>query len=422
MEYTRNGERLEYKVELDGEPSDTPDTLDFRADNVRMDKTGVHAAISVRINDAVLLGSDVFNVERLDPRQRLANRVVKQLNGNGTPLLDANKMHHLMDEFCLNLWPELAKDSVAELLDISGEFTTPDFLVPPFVLGNGAGTIIYGEPGRGKSWLAMLIAQSLASGSQKIWNVAQERRCLFVNLERDEEGIKRRFRAVNRALGIDPNFKPLMINRKGWTLERVRTSIERSIKEFEIDLIVLDSISRAGMGLTNDEDANKIMDTMNGFGVSWLGIAHTPKGNTDTLFGSQMFYASADVVCVLKTQEKLDENKLGVSIQIDKANDIPKTHMPLHALKFDEYGVLDVDVAMQMEFPELSEFAMTNAEKIREFLAHNGQADAATIAQGTGVHRTTVSGILANSMEYMTVDTGGKTKVFKLDVTYNDPF
>ena len=39
MEYTRNGERLEYKVELDGEPSDTPDTLDFRADNVRMDKT-----------------------------------------------------------------------------------------------------------------------------------------------------------------------------------------------------------------------------------------------------------------------------------------------------------------------------------------------------------------------------------------------
>ena len=417
MEYSRDGEKLTYSYSLD-----QTDSLDFIADNIRLEKTGVHAEVAVKINNKVLLGSDVFNLSRLDPRQRLANRVLSQLNGNGTPLLDKGHINNLMDEFCLNLWDEFSKDSLAEMLDVDGELTTPDFIVPPFILGNGAGTIIYGEPGKGKSWLGLLIAQSISTNTSKIWNVAPDKRCLFVNLERDEEGMRRRIRAVNRSLGLPVNHRMLMINRKGWTLERVMNSIERSIREFEIDIIVLDSISRAGVGLTNDEDANKIMDTLNGFGVSWIGIAHSPKGNTETLFGSQMFYASADVVCQLDTQERYEENKLGISIQITKANDVPKTHMPLYAIEFDQFGMVDVREAMEMEFPDLSEFALSHAEKIREYLKVHGEGDAASIGHAVGVHRSTVSGILANNSWFEFINTGGRSKNYKLTSIPEAPF
>ena len=199
-------------------------------------------------------------------------------------------------------------------------------------------------------------------------------------------------------------------------------SIERSIREFEIDIIVLDSISRAGVGLTNDEDANKIMDTLNGFGVSWIGIAHSPKGNTETLFGSQMFYASADVVCQLDTQERYEENKLGISIQITKANDVPKTHMPLYAIEFDQFGMVDVREAMEMEFPDLSEFALSHAEKIREYLKVHGEGDAASIGHAVGVHRSTVSGILANNSWFEFINTGGRSKNYKLTSIPEAPF
>ena len=227
IEYTRTGEKLKYAYELEG----GADRLSIEAENVRMEKTGVHATIDVFVND-VLLGSDVFNVSRLDPRQRLANRAHSQLNGNGTQFLDKPTMNHIMDSFCLGLWDAYSQDSIAAELNIEGELTTPNYLVYPFLIDNGAGTILYGEPAKGKSWFSMMLAQSINHESPEVWEVASGKRCIFVNLERDEEGIRRRMRAVNRALGLSLDAKPLMINRKGWTLQRTMKSIERSLEHW----------------------------------------------------------------------------------------------------------------------------------------------------------------------------------------------
>lgn len=409
IEYTRTGEKLKYAYELENGESQ----LSIQAENIRMEKTGVHATIDVFVNE-VLLGSDVFNVSRLDPRQRLANRAHSQLNGNGAQYLDKPTMNHLMDSFCLGLWDAYSQDSLAEELNIEGELTLPNYLVYPFLIDNGAGTILYGEPAKGKSWFSMMLAQSINHESPEVWEVANGKRCIFVNLERDEEGIRRRMRAVNRSLGLSLEAKPLMINRKGWTLQRTMNSIERSLEYWKADCLILDSISRAGVGLTNDEDANLIMDQLNSLGVSWLGIAHTPKNNTETLFGSQMFVASADVVCQLTTEERYEDNKLGLALEITKANDIPKIQLPVWAMEFDNYGISHMREATDGEFPELAGFAKPIREKIMEYIREHGPATAPVIGTAIGKGRTTVSAMMSSDPEFVKVEKQGNKQFYGL--------
>ena len=76
--------------------------------------------------------------------------------------------------------------------------------------------------------------------------------------------------------------------------------------------------------------------------------------------------------------------------------------------------MMDMREAMEMEFPDLSEFALSHAEKIKEYLKVHGEGDAASIGQAVGVHRSTVSGILANNNWFEFVNTGGRSKDYKL--------
>ena len=260
----------------------------------------------------------------------------------------------------------------------------------------------------------MMLAQSIQHNIEYVFDVRGKRNVIFVNLERDEDGVIRRMRAVNRALGLDYNQEPLMINRKGWTLERVKNSIEKSIEHHNAELVILDSISRAGLGLTNDEDANAIMDHLNSLGVSWLGIAHTPKSNTETVFGSQMFLASADVVCQLTTEEQYQNNKLGLALQITKANDIPKVKLPIWAMEFDDYGIHTMREAYDGEFLELTEFATSRKEKVIEFLRENGPSTVKDISASMSIHRSTASGLLSGNPEFVALERDGKEQIYGL--------
>ena len=409
IEYQKFPEGLMYTEELEGGDA----LLKFKAEKIRLEKTGAHAEVQILIND-VLLAADQFNLSRLDPRQRMANKAHKQLNTGKIELISSAALNHRFDEFCIGLWEANSASTIATWLDIEGELALPEYIVNPFVLGNGAGTILYGEPAKGKSWFTMMLAQSIQHNVEYVFDVRGDNNCMFVNLERDEEGVIRRMRAVNRALGLDYDKQPLMINRKGWTLERVKNSIEKSIEHHNVDVVVLDSISRAGLGLTNDDDANAIMDHLNSLGVSWIGIAHTPKSNTETVFGSQMFMASADVVCQLTTEERYDENKLGLALQITKANDIPKIKLPIWAMEFDDYGVHTMREAYDGEFLELTEFATSRKEKIMEYLRENGPSTVDDIASAMAVHRSTASGCLSGNPEFSTIDKDGKKQLYGL--------
>ena len=109
--------------------------------------------------------------------------------------------------------PNFVDRFVDELFTTTQHWTTHQILIRgglpdipvDLMLGNyiikGGGTILFAPPGRGKSWIGLLMACSVDSGVSDVWDVPTARKCLFVNLERSAESVQRRLGLVNTAMG-----------------------------------------------------------------------------------------------------------------------------------------------------------------------------------------------------------------------------
>jgi hypothetical protein len=97
--YEREGETLVRRRFVDAEHS-----IVLRAANVREERTGVHARVSIGCNGASLAWG-TFNVEKDEERVRLANSAYGHLNGLAASYPKAYLKHDL-DTFCAGLWDE----------------------------------------------------------------------------------------------------------------------------------------------------------------------------------------------------------------------------------------------------------------------------------------------------------------------------
>ncbi len=138
----------------------------------------------------------------------------------------------------------------------------------------------------------------------------------------------------------------------------IRDSVKKIVEKEDIKLIVVDSISRAGMGsLIEDNVAMRITDLLNNLveetDRAWLGIAH--RGHTNqNVFGSIHFIAAADVVVKLESARNLSK-QLGIKLTVEKQNDLPPTMPTLVGLSFDSMGINNVWRPYEYEFPDLIE-------------------------------------------------------------------
>jgi len=177
---------------------------------------------------------------------------------------------------------------------------------------------------------------------------------MYVNLERGAASVRRRLGCVNTALGLDPDRALLILNARGYSLSDVRESIDRSIKENGVELLVLDSISRAGMGdLTENRPVNMIADAMNSLAETWIGIGHTPRGDSTHIYGSVFLDAAADIL--LRQKSERQEHSLGVGLEVTKANDIARPPPMYLRYGFDEWGLSGISTAAAGDFPGMDE-------------------------------------------------------------------
>ena len=350
--------------------------LGFRAVNIRKQRTGIHARIDV-LSGPHLLGYDTFNIERDRDRAHLAN-------GCSTADVPSDLLRIHMDDFCAQVWPtwvaQFAPDEIRPSLENLQEV---QYLLRPYVV-DGAGTILFAPPGQGKSYFALLMAQSINHGVSTIWRV-QQRRVLYLNLERSALSLERRLLLVNQVLALPPETPMLMSNARGKTLAHVTESLGGGF-----DMVVLDSLSRSGAGsMIDDEVANSIMDTVNGLAPTWLVIAHTPRADSSHTFGSQMFDGAADLTLSLKSVRNADD-VMGVQVKGHKSNDVPVPKPATYAMSFDEYGLSEFRTALASEFPGLVEDGdMDRMEVIREYLLEVGEATIAEVTAHLGVGRST---------------------------------
>lgn len=391
----------------------------FLADDVRKERTGVHSRVRLLLGTAIL-AYDTFNVGRSEERGRLASTAHKLLSDVIAESYPLNVLRHDLDLFCDGLWDAYNGRYRAGYTTGDDEPSKPDFILEPYVIREG-GTILFGPPEQGKSWTAMLMAQTLEhSGAKTFWVAGQMAgRPLFVNLERSESSWRRRLARVNLALDLDSSSGMQTIHARGASLSDVASEIRRLLrdKEAQIDCIFLDSLSRAGYGDLNDnQTANRIIDVLNGFGIAWLALAHSPRGDSTHAYGSVMQDAGADVI-LKQSAERKEDGTLLVALEMTKGNDVPRAKRQLLAYEFHaDYGLTTIRGARPTEFNELDTDRKPKMhDAIVTYLQHHGGSGTGSeIAKELGFNQTNVASHLANNEAFIRLPRQGASQPYGL--------
>ena len=401
------GQGVEHEFELVSN-----NKIQFRTEDFRNQPTGIHGKVTIGI-DKRMLNYTVLNLDRDEDRVRFVNSAYNMLPPLVRETTDKGTLKHSFDLFCMNGYKEWVGTQKASYLVPLADSSAPAFLLKPFLI-RGGGTILFGPPGRGKSYVALTLSIAIATGLINQFDV-QKANVLFVNLERSAESLQRRLLNINVALGIDETTPLLTLNARGRTLDDIRESLEDSIKEHDVQLVVLDSISRAGYGDLNDNrPTTRIVDTLNGICETWLGLAHSPRQDSSHIYGSIHFDAGADIIVQQVSEAK--EKSLGIGLNITKANDTAvKQPMFLLGYEFDDMGLTNIWRPKNSEFPELMlSTPIDTATEIFNYLNEISSASAGTIAASVGKSRSMVSSILNGSPDIYEAERIGKEQHYKL--------
>jgi hypothetical protein len=346
----------ELQAALGPMPLTTGEKIVFKAQEMRQERTGFHAMVSLSYEgpERRLLGYDTFNVGRSEDRQRLARACYKNLGETSQTVYSEAETIRDLGHFCLairNVWENRI---TVEYLHGNMVNKGIQFWLHPFILQGGS-NILFAAPGQGKSYVMMLMAQSLAHGVSHLWSVDEPANVLYVNLERSATSMAHRLHGINQALGLPSETTLPVLTGRGMGLAELQRVLRRAVKDNKTDVLFVDSISRSGAGsLVEDQTGNRVVDMLNGISPSWMAIGHSPRGDDNHLFGSVMFEAGADLLTALHSEVTPDA--MGISMQIVKANDIRKEKQPrVYQLLFDEIGLIDAKRGSLEDFPALME-------------------------------------------------------------------
>ncbi len=410
---------IHYDVDGDGlaweRPLEGALRLRLCAHELRKERTGVHARLDVAMNGRSLAWG-VLNVDKDEDRVRFSNSAWGQVNGHaGT--FDKPELKRCVDGFCKGLWEASVGTLEGGPVAGTAEPTPVRFALAPYLV-EGGGTIVFAHPGRGKSFLTGLMAVTLDAGpevpaARRLWQVRQQR-VLFINLERGLLSVQNRLGNINAALGL-PRTRPLvMMNQRGRSLADIADAARRTIRKYDVQTVVLDSISRAGIGdLTDNQPVNRIIDVLNGLAPTWLAIAHAPRGSDEHIFGGIHFDAGADVVVrVLAEQE--EGGPLGIGLQVTKENDIGKQPLQILALEFNgPLGLCGVRTANKGEFPEVEKGKPTSMKRAAiDYLLGVGDATATQVAEATAFNRSNVSTMLGTDAAFVRTRKVGREQFY----------
>lgn len=340
--------------------------LHFRATNFRVERGQRKATITVLMDDLTapsglaVLDEDDISLAKREERTRLMNSAHKALvSGSWYTSYSVNQAQSDFLTFTRTAWNRWMDTSTYTETTGTEKQHVP-WLLLPFAIEN-SGTILFAPPGSGKSFLALSIAIAVDAGGSTLWRPDRQANTLYINLERSRQSFERRIGSLNVALGHPRERSLKMIHSRGRSLTDVSDSVRRIIERENIELVILDSLSRAGQSLVDDTAANRTIDILNSWmPVSWLCIGHTPRNDSGHVFGSQMFSAGCDLEVGVQSTEQagtitaqgeIGPGTLWQKLTVVKSNDVGKP--PPQALKWSmsKFGVDRIDHAPISAYP-----------------------------------------------------------------------
>ena len=367
--------------------------------------------------------TDLFNP---DKRVRLTNVAIKKLKKVSFDFQDERIIPSYGAEELGTDIISLAQQARAVVQDSTratmaiGDPDIPfKYMVKPF-LPEKSGVILYGSPKTGKSYLCGSLGISVDAGYNGIWPV-EKAKVMYVNLERNEDSMRRRLGQINRALGLNPRRPLLMYNANESTLKQAYASIAKDMVEHEVKLVIIDSLTQSGYGDFNDNRVGaQVIKVLNRLikptGASYLAIGHTPKSDENTLLGAQSQIAGADVMVSLKSEyHQRNKKQLGIMLKMVRQNDSPPLDSPIITLEWDTLGLRTVGTGDITNFSSLMDQENDNRdpiELIEDYLQDHGPQTVGVIHQAIVKNDKPVRNTVSQILNAWTVEKKGTEAMF----------
>jgi hypothetical protein len=248
----------------------------------------------------------------------------------------------------------------------------PDYLLPPLALGR-LPTILFGDGGSFKSYLALAVAISVHTG-QPILGLepAATRRVAYLDWEMDAWEHRERM----RALVGDPLPDLVYVACRRPLVEEI-DRLRRIIPQRDIGYVVLDSVGLACDGPPEAaEVANRFFGALRQLERGSLLIAHTTKADEgERPFGSTFWHNGARLTWYARRQQEIGLAALTVGLFNRKANTGPLAAPLGFEIRFDEDRTRISRTDLR-DIPELAGYL-----PIRVRMVHALQSGALTEAQ-----------------------------------------
>lgn len=273
-------------------------------------------------------------------------------------------------------------ESVFEMLDLDAidQIPPPTYLIEGVLPDDGL-AIAYGDPGAGKSFLALDMALRLSYGMD--WHGIEAKPCgvLYIAGEA-QKGVANRIKGWRRQHGLHDVHAPFILLPVAVQLldpahvQKLIRSIDKAIEiaGFYIGLIVVDTVSRALSGA--DENGQESMSAFvsacdeikKHAGGAMLGVHHTGKDKEKGMRGSSVLLGACDAAFKITK-----DNDQTVTIKTEKQKDSEEAeniHLKLQKYEWAEEGFgkeLTTLVPFRSEAPSQIMDSLSNEQIAKAF-------------------------------------------------------
>jgi len=235
---------------------------------------------------------------------------------------DITDWHEVMATLCRIVTDHVHRVVPLEVIGEADDVKPVEFALWPLIMYKGP-TVLFGEPGTLKSYVATLCANLVATG-QDLLDMRVERQLrepLYLDWEAERDRTDERVMMLRNGLGLPKSpFWYLHCDRTlADDVERIKDRIDEAGTEF----VIIDSLALAAGGeLTTAQPAIDFFRALRRLNCSSLIIAHTSKEQSaqKTIYGSVYFNALARSVWEMRKYQEEGSNTVSVGFIHKKGN------------------------------------------------------------------------------------------------------
>mgnify|MGYP003147208339 CR=1 FL=1 len=279
-----------------------------------------------------------------------------------------------------------------------GEVTPPAepiYRLRPFVV-EGEATVIYGEGGIGKSYLAGFMAALVDQNFHTTTCQPMPGKVLYLDFETTTDIAARRFQALTRGFGF--GGKSTVIYRFcHQSLPADIGEIQRIVAEHDVELIVVDSAGPAcGGDPESAASAITYFTALRSLRKSSITIAHRSKGGSVGPFGSVYWVNYPRMAYELKKSQEEESDVMHVALIHRKVNDGRLQRPVSFKIQWHESGAVTV---AQEELADVPDFVveLPIADQCAVAFREHGPKTVKEISEITGQQVRSLSVVLSRN-------------------------